>query len=237
MPLLNNNSDQLEQTPRQIIPTIAAILTLLFTICITITVASLQPQNPTSIAPISKSYSSILEKPDLITIEQQLRNFLGKTYNLTPEQSSSLTAVIREDTITNNDSNGVVFLIDISEPKLTFQVTYQKEQATANFSCPPIELAQSPDIFCIGQNRQSTIDTNLSDYLPYQGLTPNGTEYYIWQAPKSDYTPRLDIIANTCNNELLNKEVKSAIDYWLIQHGITNPDIIPTKISYPDCKK
>ena len=226
--------------------TIIAILSLIMlviTIIVTIIISTSSPNNQSIIAPISSATEPIIRQLDYTATGQKLQKFIASKYNLSPEELSNLKAVIREDTIeydinSNHIVSNVRFFIDVIQPRLTYIVDNQiDDEKEIILSCPPNELAQDPSIFCVGSDNKTTIDANLSQYLPHQGTTRNGIKYYLRKEADIIADPKLIAYASICNNETNLKEVQSDIDFWLIQHNISNPEIIPITINDSGCNQ
>lgn len=224
---------------RKTITAIVLSIALFFIILLTISIV-FPILHQSAILPIDTSNNQILNQINLDDVNLELKTLLSNTYDTTPQELSNLKAIIRENSITysvdeNNNLANASFLIDLNNPKLTFQVEYQKNVDFVALLCPPIELAQDQNVFCIGYNGQSTIDANLDKYLPYQGFTPNGTYFSIWHDYDDKNKPFLNTYANACDDEESNQEASATIKYWLMQHGIANPDIIPINLQTSNC--
>lgn len=217
------------------------LLIILFNVVIaTIAIINAITAPSGSIEPVSNTSSTYFSQIDTSSIEQKLIILLKSYYDASPKDLTNLKAVIRENTLTykldnDNQLTEAKFLIDLNEPQLTYQVEYQKDGSEIMITCPPIELAQNQDIFCIGLDTYSTIDSNLDKYLPYRGVTPSGVQFSIKHDRDSNNMPRLDIYANICNDETKGKEVENTVKEWIQSKNIPNPSIIPTNINYSDC--
>lgn len=228
-----------ENTQKSAIISFSSIIIFFIFIIFTIFVTSTVP-NKSAIIITNSSNDPNLSKIDFDKIISNIETLMVYSYNATPEQIHNLRAVVRENTIeyTLDDSGKIAnakYIIDLNEPNVTFLVD---DQASVNFvalTCPPTELVQNPNVFCIGYGGQSTIDANLKKYLPYQGKTSDGIDFRIWLDPDDSNKPRLGVYANICDNETTGKSVNDAVKYWLIQHGIPNPDIIPLNLDYSYC--
>lgn len=234
----NNKSPQ-----RQALIVTLSLALLFFTIIATISFFSSLPKGQSIIEPINTSSDNKLEQFNSSLTSLALQTTLITNYNLSSEEQSNLKAIIRENTIKyETDANGKIsqisFVIDLNQPKLTYIVDDQiGKEEKITISCAPIDLVQDLNTFCIDSNNQTTIDINLSKFLPYQGTTRNGIEYYIREDTNATINSQLTAYANICNKESNRTEVKSSIDYWLIQLGITNPDLIPIEIKDSGCKE
>ena len=243
MPITNDdyNTIQLspEYTPRITILAVTSSIILFITVIITIAIINPLLNQP-SIAPISSSRDPHLSQINLSDLDYVLFTHVNSFYDLSLEQIQNFKSVIREDTIKykldeNDKITSATFIIDVNDPKLTYQVNDQIDADFISLNCPTIDLVQDPNVFCIGYDRNSTIDANLGKYLPYQGTTPNGTVFSIWRDFNDDGRPYIDSYANICNDESISNEVKTSIKYWLMQHGIPNPDVIPLNFHSDYC--
>lgn len=236
MQLLNQ-----EPSTRQSAIAVVALITLIISLAITSSVLSSLPKQQSIIEPVSKSTDPIINQFNFTTIGQALQGLITNSYDFSPKELSNLKAIIREDTIkyatnSNGKITNIQFIIDTNQPKLTYIVNDQIDiEENITISCPSIDLVQDPNVFCIDLNNKTTIDVNLSQYLPYQGSTRNRIEYYLRQEANTLISSQLIAYSNICNDEDNKQEVKSDIDFWLIQHGISNPDVIPITIKDSGC--
>ena len=226
-------------SPVKTVTAVSLTIVFFFTILITVFIVS-SLLNQSIITPIDTSANQILNQINLDDIDSELKILLSSSYNIPSQDLSQVKAVIRNDSITyttdnHNNLTDATFLIDLNNPKLTLEVNYQKNIDFVALLCPPIELAQDQNVFCIGYGSQSTIDANLDKYLPYQNFTPNGTFFSIWHDYDDNNKPRLNTFATICDDEQSYQEVNSSIKYWLMQHGIPNPDIIPIHFPHSYC--
>lgn len=220
----------------------AILLFILFnTIIVTITIIGALNSPNGMIEPISDTGSPYISQINFSKINDKLKIILKAYYNLSQEELDNIKAVVRENTIDyilddNNKLNNATFLIDLDTPQLTYQIHYYTKGPEVNIECPPIELSQNQDIFCIGQDSQSTIDTNLDKYLPYYGNTPGNVLFTIAHEYDKLGLPYLSIITNTCRDEKTEDSINATIRKWIKGKNIPNPDIIPTK-TYYNCIK
>lgn len=160
--------------------------------------------------------------------------------NLGYTMPDEINAVIREDSVKTYSPDGsdpvtATFLLDIDSPKLTYQVTLDYDTDNFLLVCPDISLVQDPNTFCIGTDKQSTIDANLAKYLPYSGETTSEISFTISRDYDSKNNPRLSVYANVCNDETIATEVETAVKEWIRDKGIPNPDIIPLHFPHSYC--
>lgn len=217
------------------------LLIILFNVVIiTITIIQAITAPTGSIEPVSTANLPYISQVNLPNIEKKLDIILKSYYKPSPEELATLKAIIRENTFNyklKNDGilDSATFLIDLNNPQLTYQVEYHNNSSEVFITCPPIELAQNQDIFCIGLDSQSTIDANLDKYLPYRGSTSSGVSFSIKHDYDKQNLPRLDVYANICGDERKGKEVEETVLEWVKSKGIPNPKIIPIYINYQDC--
>lgn len=167
---------------------------------------------------------------------KHLKNTLSNLGYTVPDE---VNATIRESTVKtySPDGNGstATFLLDIDSPKLTYQVTLDYDTDNFLLVCPDISLVQDPNIFCIGTDKQSTIDANLAKHLPYSGETTSEIPFTISHDYDSKNNPRLTIYASVCGDETLAQEVETEVKNWIRSKGIPNPDIIPLHFPHSYC--
>lgn len=230
-----------EPSAKKTIIAATSSISLIITVIITFTFFSSLPRQQSIIEPINTSTYPILKEFDFTIIGQTIQDLIVAYYEISTEELSNLKANIRESTIqydtnSNDKITSIQFIIDINQPRLTYMISDQVDaNDTTTLSCPPIELVQDPSVFCIGSDQKTTIDVNLSQYLPHQSTTRNGINYYLRQESGIINNPQLIAYANICNKDANMKEVKNDIEFWLIQHGISNPEIIPISIKDSGC--
>lgn len=222
---------------------IAAILFLILFNTIIITVVAIKALNTPNgaIEPISNTNSPYISQINLSKVNKKLNIILEAYFGLSQEDLNNVKAIIRENTFEfvldeNDNLDTAVFIIDLINPQLTYQVQYYTKGPEIYIECPPIELSQNQDVFCIGQDSQSTINANLDKYLPYYGNTSNNALFAVAHEYDKYSLPYLSITTNVCQDEKTEDGIKTAVRKWIKSKGIPNPDIIPTK-TYYNCIK
>lgn len=181
-----------------------------------------------------------LSNTNLYEIEQSLKIMLKSNYDLTDSALKKVKVVARENSmkIERDEKTKKVksakFLIDINEPKLTYEVSFDSELSDTTFTCPELGLMQDANVFCIGTDKQSTIDVALGKYLPYRATTKNGTYFSIWRDYDDGNNPRIEMYASICGDEEKGQEVLNTIKAWIKEKGV-NPDILPINYQSSYC--
>ena len=234
-----SNQNQSHNPNHTLIAVIASVL-LFFTVIITIAIIS-PLLHHSSIAPIGPEASVFLSNADLQKVESIIKTHLSSTYNQSPDELSNLSIVIRENTLESkqNNSNSITtnyFIVDLNSPELTYHVTYQPSTKLVYLTCPTIDLAQNPEVFCIGSDNNSTIEANLDQYLPYQSTTTSDIDFSVSHHGGDSYSDAfLTIYASVCGDETLAQEVETEVKNWIRSKGIPNPDIIPLHFPHSYC--
>lgn len=210
-----------------------------FVIVAIITISVIASFKKEMVEPVSSEAPSYLKDVDLAVVEKKIQSALEISYGISKDDQENVKVVVRENTFkyigdSENESFYASFLVDVSEPKLTYIVGYSFETKEASLSCPSIELMQDTNVFCIGDD-DSTIDVMLSRYLPYDGTTESGVEFTIWEDYDIDGLVRLNMYADICDDEEVGREVEQAIKSWIKEKGVSNPDIIPLNLHYSYC--
>lgn len=183
---------------------------------------------------------SSLNREELNQIERLLRTMLKSNYGLKDDALEKVKAVARENSmkIERDEKTKKVkaakFLIDLNDPKLTYEVAFNNGFSDMTFTCPELGLMQDANVFCIGTDKQSTIDVALDKYLPYRATTKNGTFFSVWHDYDDDNNPRIEMYASICGDEAKGQEVLSTVKTWIKEKGV-NPDSIPINYQSSYC--
>ena len=187
---------------------------------------------------------SAFKDSDFEHIETAAKGFL-KQYGLTDKEISEVKIVIREGSVkirkeSYDDAEYASFLIDISNPKLTYQGSLMigGDEEEVFLTCPAVSLMQDPNVFCVGNERESTIDVALDDYLPYNSVEAGESDLgiSIWHDfDEYDGWPILKVSAGVCDGSDQMKTVEQFVKDWVRRKSGLNPDVIPTKYEYVDC--
>ncbi|MBP5656298.1 hypothetical protein J6X15_01795 [Candidatus Saccharibacteria bacterium] len=181
-----------------------------------------------------------LSQKELNEINQSLKIMLKSNYGLDDDALNKVKAVVRENSmkIEQDEKTKKVtaaqFLMDINDPKLTYEVSFDSRLSDTTFKCPELGLMQDANVFCIGSDKQSTIDVALGKYLPFRAKTESGTYFSIWRDYDDNNSPRLEMYASICGDEEKGKEVLSTIKGWIKEKGV-NPDSIPINYQSSYC--
>lgn len=172
-------------------------------------------------------------------LETGLKSLLSNSYDYSEEDLSDLKIIIRENTVTYTYSKdqvtGTNFLLDVDKLNLTYDVTLEYASEGVFFRCPSLELMKDPNIFCVGTDKQSTIDVALDKYLPYRGKTKSGYSFSIWHDYDDKNNPRIEMYANICNDQKKGAEILQTIKDWIKDKGV-NPDIVPINYQESYCE-
>ncbi|MBO4854994.1 hypothetical protein J5500_01140 [Candidatus Saccharibacteria bacterium] len=183
---------------------------------------------------------STLSTKELNEINQSLKIMLKSNYGLNDDALSKVKAVVRENSMKierNEKTKKIVaadFLMDLNDPKLTYQVSFDGRLSDTTFACPELGLMQDANVFCIGSDKQSTIDVALGKYLPFRAKTESGTYFSIWRDYDDNNSPRLEMYASICGDEEKGEEVLNTIKGWIKEKGV-NPDSIPINYQSSYC--
>ena len=181
-----------------------------------------------------------IEDKNLYEIEQALKIMLKSNYKMKEDELKKIKVVARENSmkIERDEKTKKVksakFLIDINNPKLTYEVSFDKELSDTTFTCPELGLMQDANVFCIGTDKQSTIDVALGKYLPYRATTKNGTYFSIWRDYDDSNNPRIEMYASICDDKEKGQEVLNTIKAWIKDKGV-NPNSLPINYQSSYC--
>lgn len=187
---------------------------------------------------------SAFKDSDFENIETAVKGFLNQ-YGLTEKEISDAKIVIREGSVkirkeSYDDAEYASFLVDVSNPKLTYEASLMigGPEEEVFLTCPAVSLMQDPEVFCVGNERESTIDVALGDYLPYNSVEAGESDLgiSIWHDyDESDGWPTLKISAGVCDGSDQTKQVEQFVKDWVRRKGGVNPDIIPMSFEYVEC--
>ena len=185
---------------------------------------------------------SVFTDSDIKHIEEGVNSFLKYAYGMSDSDISEVKITIREGSIRLEEyEDGIMarFLVDVSNPRLTYDGSLMigGSEDEVFLTCPDVSLMQDPNVFCIGHDRESTIDMALGDYLPYEtGMEDDGLYMYVWQDYDDDTgTPLLKVVLGACEDGEDGDEAREMLDNWIREKGKVNPRIIPKEISYLEC--
>ena len=217
---------------------IIALFALVFVVASSVFIVNVL-LNKSAIENLDSSKLDGIDKEDLRSIERSLKVMMKSNYNLEDSDINNLKLVVREDTVevkrdSDNKTSWAHFLIDLNKPKLTYDVSFNSGASDAVFLCPDLSLMQDANEFCIGTDKQSTIDVALDKYLPYHDKTESGIFYSIWHGYDDSNSPRIEMYASICNNETKGAEVLRSIKDWIKDKGV-NPDSIPINYQTTYC--
>ena len=124
-----------------------------------------------------------LDSESFTTIGEDLHTLAEDTHEVAPE--AKLTAAIREasytETVNADGYRRIGFLLDVDDIQTTYYVTATVDPSGEvfylNFGCTSPEISKYPSTFCVGTDNISSIDTTLSDKLPYSEYQ-NGSLVY-----------------------------------------------------------
>ena len=196
--------------------------------------------NRTIVENLDSAELSSLTKSELYEFEQSLKIMLKSNYHLKDDDLKKVKVVVRENTVkVERDEKDkkvkmATFLIDVNEPKLTYEVTFDSGASDTTFACPELGLMQDQNVFCIGTDKQSTIDVALGKYLPYRGTTKSGIFFSVWRDYDDSNSPRLEMYASICGDEEKGQEVLNTIKAWIKDKGV-NPDSLPINYQSSYC--
>lgn len=193
---------------------------------------------------------AVFTKSDYEHIQNAVRSYLKNAYKYSDDEILKVKITIREGSVVveewENEKN-VHFIIDLDSPKLTYagQLVAGGSEDDVFVTCPPIEKMQDKNVFCIGHDRESTIDMALGEYLPYDNLdeieedddnNASGVAIQIWQ----DYDeetgiPTLKVSLGACKNSPDGNTARKWVMDWIRENGKIDPEILPLDIIYADC--
>jgi len=197
---------------------------------------------PETIVTTREGNMQYLTDEDIAKVNESARGFL-KSYDLSDGEIAAAKIVVREGTVrvTENKYDGsktIRFLIDIDHPRLTYDTSIVSGTDEIFMSCPAISLMQDPGVFCVGNERESTIDVALGSYLPFDTGTESDQQMYIslWKDfDKETQLPVLRANVGACEEGEDGEEARKFINDWIREHGRIDPAIIPLKIHYVSC--
>lgn len=168
-----------------------------------------------------------ISSEDLEQVQGKIKIILKNNYDLSDADLSNLGVVIRENSINFDDEDGTFSLLaDLSSPELTYEIE-KSPGGDILVNCPTVAEMKNPEVFCIGEEKTSTIDVVLGNELPYSNETDSGYYYIVRKDYGENSNPRLAIYApESCDSEDASREIKSAVKSWISSHGI-NAEIIP----------
>ena len=193
---------------------------------------------------------AVFERTDFEHIQNAIKSYLKNAYKMTDSEIAEVKMTLREGSIRVEEYDGdkfVRFLVDLDSPRLTYEGTLvagAEDDEEVFVTCPRVEDMQDKNVFCIGHDRESTIDMALGEYLPYDNFDdleegedgPEGMMIRIWQ----DYDeetglPTLKANVGACENGEDGKEALAFVKNWIRQNGNIDPEIIPLEMIYSDC--
>ncbi len=187
---------------------------------------------------------SAFKDSDFENVELAVKGFLNQ-YGLTEKEISDAKIVIREGSVkirkeSYDDAEYASFLVDVSNPKLTYEVSLMigGPEEEVFLTCPAVSLMQDPNVFCVGNERESTIDVALGDYLPYNSVEAGESDLgiSIWHDyDVRDGWPILMVSAGVCDGSSEMKTVEQFAKDWVRKKSGLNPDVIPMQFQYVDC--
>ena len=186
----------------------------------------------------------VFKDSDFEHIQTAVKGFLGQ-YGLSEKEIAEAKIVIREGSVRvkKEDYDGAeyaTFLVDVSNPKLTYEGSLMigGPEEEVFLSCPALSLMQDPNVFCVGNERDSTIDVALGKYLPYNSDEDNGKGIGISISlgyDEFDGMPMLHVRAGVCEGDTDEEYVKKFVKDWVREKGGVNPEIIPMEYEFVDC--
>jgi hypothetical protein len=195
---------------------------------------------PKSIITSREGEAKYFTDADLKRIDESARRFL-KVYDLSDSEIANAEIVVRDGSVRvrENEYSGdktISFLIDISNPRLTYAGSIVTGTEELFLTCPEISLMQDPSVFCVGNERESTIDVALGAYLPFDTGEASNPYISLWQDyDKKTDLPYLRANVSVCEDGEGSDEVREFINNWIREHGRIDPSVIPLKIHYLDC--
>ena len=182
-----------------------------------------------------QNLQSQLSAHDLENLKKNFRDTIAPYYQIPDTTDINLT--IRQATYASSDvSNNqqISFLMDSDTIQSTYEVwllVNGDNFTDVSFNCVKRTDSRYPNSFCIGTDGISTIDLELSQYLPYNGTTDHGYNYEIYH---NSYDPTLHVYVNSCGNQDIISEVRSSISEWLTSLNL-NPEVFPLDIPADNC--
>ena len=217
-----------------------AIIAIVFTIYFAVS-----GKNDDQIVNKGSEELSVFKDSDFEHIQAAVKGFLPQ-YGLNEQEIADVKIMIREGTVKvrKEEYDGAEyasFLVDVSNPKVTYQGSLMigGDEEEVFLTCPALSLMQDPDVFCVGNERESTIDVVLGDYLPYNSIDAGESNIGITITQDfDDYDgmPMLLVRAGVCEEDDEEKVVRTFVKDWIREKGV-NPDIIPTEYEFLDCSK
>jgi len=160
---------------------------------------------------------------------------------MSTEEIAQVDMAIRDNSIEVAEYEGVKgvdFIVDLSNPKLTYAGTLIVGGTDDELFlvCPALSIMQDKDVFCIGHERESTIDDELGDYLPYETNIDADDYFSLWVDYDDDDLPVIKASLAVCKDDDAEKErMKNVIYDWISSKTTVKPEVFPIEMDYLDC--
>ena len=212
-----------------IIITVPLGFTLLTLLVILLYVVNLKP--PISSIVTVENYDSLpisIPPNNRKDLSEQLYYLLSEHFETT-EESNSISATIRPDTLINTSTNGttsISFIIDIDVYKQSYRAHLNWNDngdwlpQTTSIECAENSLSKYPDVLCYGMYFDSN---DISLYLPYKATIENVGEYTVKQRYYPDGTPYLEVAIDSCGDQTILDQALTSAKNWLTANRF-NPD-------------
>ena len=180
----------------------------------------------------------VIDDQDLDFVKTQVRDLSKFLYALDDDQEIEVS--VRESTYKEEpygkDGKYISVVVDVDTTKASYRAEFEHHSAKTKrvvFSCLPASESKYPEAFCYGTEGHSSIDSTLSDMLPYRKIV-NGVEYY--KVDKDNTAVRLLIqVQATCDDDAARENAKAEVKKMVGEYGL-DPEQVPISIDPTTCK-